>query len=56
MCDMSKQAVCLLTGMAIGIMVGYQKEDEIEELTRSSRRAKRKMMRKMHDVKDHLDF
>lgn len=56
MCNKSKEAVCLLAGMALGVMVGYCNESEIDQIARSSRRAKRKMMRRMHDVKDHLDF
>lgn len=56
MCDLSKHVACLLMGMAIGVIVGYQKEEEIDDLARSTRRAKRKMMRKMYDVKDHFDM
>jgi len=56
MCDMSKGVLCLLTGLVIGVMIGYTNEEEIDDLARSTRRAKRKMMRKMYDVKDHFDM
>lgn len=56
MCDLSKHAFCLLMGMAIGVIIGYQNEEGIDELARSTRKAKRKMMRKMYDMKDHFDM
>ena len=56
MCDISNRTLCLLAGIAIGIIVGYQNEEEIDDFARSTRRAKRKMIRKMNDVKDHFDM
>ena len=56
MCDMSKNVAWMLLGVAVGIFIGYQKEEEIDDLARSTRKAKRKMMRKMYDVRDHFDM
>ena len=56
MCENTNRALCLVIGMAIGIFVGYQNEEGIDELARSTRKAKRKMIRKMNDVKDHFEM
>lgn len=56
MCNLCNKTTCLLAGIAIGVMIGYQNENEIDDLTRQAKRAKRKMMRKMYDVKDQFDM
>lgn len=53
---MCNKAACLLAGMAIGIVIGYQNENEIDNLARQTKKAKRKMIRKMYDMKDHFEM
>ena len=43
-------------GVAYTLALNENNEEEIDDLARSTRRAKRKMMRKMYDVKDHFDM
>lgn len=56
MCNLCNKATCLLAGIAIGVMIGYQNEDEIDDLTRQAKRAKKKVMRKMNDMKDQFEM
>ncbi|MEG0264567.1 MAG: hypothetical protein RSC93_08265 [Erysipelotrichaceae bacterium] len=57
---MKKDFVYLCTGIIVGIYIGYQNEEELEHVYRQSKKAKRKMMKKMHimsdDVCDYLDW
>lgn len=54
--SMCSKTTCLLTGLALGIMIGYQKENEIDDFTRQLKRSKKKMLRKMDDMKNQLDM
>lgn len=52
---MSRNFLSLLIGISVGIMIGYQQEEEIDDLCRKSRRIKKQMIRNMHNVQDYLD-
>ena len=52
---MNKSLMTLLCGIGIGVLVGYCKESEIDELCYKGRRAKKQMMRNLHSVKEYLD-
>lgn len=45
-----------MAGLVLGVMIGYQNESEIDDIARQTRRAKRKMMRKMCDMKEHFEM
>ncbi|MEG0314760.1 MAG: hypothetical protein RR646_05820 [Erysipelotrichaceae bacterium] len=52
---MNKSLIALMSGIAIGILVGYKNEDEIECLAHKSQRYQRKVMRKINHLADNMD-
>lgn len=53
---MCNKTMCLLGGILLGIVLGYQNEEEIDDFTRQTKKAKRKMLRKMNDMKEHFEM
>lgn len=51
---MNKYIVSAALGMIVGIYIGYQEEDELEEICHKSKKAKRKMMKKLHHAGDMI--
>lgn len=49
---MKKDLLMLGLGLAAGVYLGYQKEDELEAMYRKSKKARRKMMKKVHAMED----
>jgi hypothetical protein len=43
-----------MTGLIVGMYLGYTKDDEIEDFCRQSKRAKRKMKKTYHKTMDNL--
>lgn len=51
---MNKCVMSAMLGMAIGIYIGYAKEEELEDICRKSKRSKKKVMKKMHKAYDQV--
>lgn len=51
---MSKCFVCAALGFAIGLVIGYQQEEEIDDICRQSKKAKRRMKKKYHKAMDQI--
>ncbi len=51
---MNKCMFAAMTGLIVGMYLGYTKDDEIEDLCRQSKRAKRKMKKTYHKTMDNL--
>lgn len=49
---MNKCMMIAVISFAAGMYVGYQKEDELEDMCRQGRRTKKKAMKKMHKAYD----
>ena len=52
--NMNKYIVSAALGMIVGIYIGYHEEDELEEICHKSKKAKRKMMKKLHHAGDMI--
>lgn len=44
----------LAAGFVAGIVVGYNQEEELEDICRKSKRTKRKMMKSVHNACDNV--
>ena len=52
---MNKGFMLLALGLGLGILLGYNNEEEISDICYKSKRAKKNMMRKMQSMQDNLD-
>lgn len=51
---MKKCMISAIAGFAIGMYLGYSREDEIEDICRQSKKAKKKMKKKYHKAMDQV--
>lgn len=49
---MKKSILFLCAGLIVGMYIGYQNEEEIDDACRKSKKSRRKMMKKMHAIED----
>lgn len=52
---MSQKFVCFVVGAAIGMYLGYEKEEEICDMCHKSKRLKRKFMKKAQHMQDYFE-
>lgn len=52
---MNKCAMSVLLGMGLGIMIGYMREEEIDDFCRCSKRMRKNVKKQMHQIQDYLD-
>lgn len=45
----------LLVGLSLGIVIGYNSEEEIDDFCRYSKKMKKNMKKQMHQIQDYLD-
>lgn len=51
---MEKSLIYVAAGFVLGLYVGYHKEEEIDDLCRQSKKAKKRMKKKYHKTMDHI--
>ena len=51
---MKKELYAMALGLMAGMYIGYMKESELDTLCYKGKRAKKKMMRKMHQIEDGI--
>lgn len=52
---MNKGFMLLALGLGLGILIGYNNEEEISDICYKSKRAKKNMMRQIQNMQDYLD-
>lgn len=52
---MTKGLFALALGLGLGILVGFNNEEEISDLCHRSKRMKKNMMKQIHNMQDYLD-
>lgn len=52
---MNKGLFGLVLGLGLGILVGFNNEEEISDLCHRSKRMKKNMMKQIHNMQDYLD-
>lgn len=52
---MNRGLIGLVLGLGIGILVGYNNEEEIDDICHRTKRAKKNMMKQFHQMQDYLD-
>lgn len=52
---MKNSLMALIVGLGIGVYVGYASENQIDAACYQSKRMKKQMMRKFHDLQNYLD-
>ncbi len=52
---MNKAMISLILGMGLGILIGYNNEDEIHDLCHRGKRVKKQMMRQFHDAQHYFE-
>lgn len=55
MCNLCNKAACLVAGIMIGVLIGYENEDMIDDVSHMAKKEKRKLERKITQLRHEYD-
>ncbi len=55
MCNLCNKAACLAAGIMIGVLIRYENEDVIDDFSQMAKKEKRKLERKITQLRHEYD-